>query len=662
MPEVIGSLDPRGDNTIHWIINASLPLLLNYEVCISSTFNVGVDDRQRSFRWKLYENSSITWNCKISFFKNDKMLHTRSHNCTFSAAHREELIFIAFSDEIDQLIPLTDILKISCQLEYIKENTDNFVKDESVDMIEDQLRSKLNFDWIFLGKDLSDVKLLVACGKEIPAHKVVLAAASPVLRAMFTHDMLENKSHSVDINDISYEAAVEMLRYIYIGSVETREFSLIAEVLAAAEKYQLEELKNKCERILGSNLSTENAVQALRIADTYSAKHLRKKAVDFVKRSVNGQLNYDEIRLFDQFWNACVERYESRLVQRSVAVSRLPWQHVVKSLVRVIKSQFARVTNQVFQDFPQLIKCQALITLHVGKDKGTILSPIFNVGSNKFQLDITYGSFYYFEKWITGVRLYLRCKEGAAKLPYKYKISMIKDHKIVQTYSGDPCSDADKTISTITQDEFKTTFISSQGDVIIHCELTTAIGHQKDLLLHEPIDMNQVSVPKYYFNEIYLDKNLSDVKLRSSCGKEIPAHRVVLAAASPVFKAMFSHDMVENKSQSVDMNDISYDAVVEMLRYIYTGSVKTQEFSLTTEVLTAADKYQLDDLKNKCEQILISTLSTENAINVLKVADKYNLSLMKRKVVDFVKHKITESSDSDKAGTMILSVAQFLSE
>ncbi|CAB0038917.1 unnamed protein product [Trichogramma brassicae] len=56
--------------------------------------------------------------------------------------------------------------------------------------------------------------------------------------------------------------------------------------------------------------------------------------------------------------------------------------------------------------------------------------------------------------------------------------------------------------------------------------------------------------------------------------KVVPAHRVVLAAASPVFKAMFNHDMLENKTQSVDMNDISYDAAVEMLRYIYTGAVK----------------------------------------------------------------------------------------
>uniref|UniRef100_A0ABD2XM14 Uncharacterized protein n=1 Tax=Trichogramma kaykai TaxID=54128 RepID=A0ABD2XM14_9HYME len=128
MPKVIGSLDPRGDNTINWIINASLQLLLKYKVCISSTFNVGVDDRIIRFRWKLckgstldecydppeykdvwrlilcciHENSSITWNYKISFFKNDKMLHTRIHNCTFSAAHREELIFIVFSDKIDQ--------------------------------------------------------------------------------------------------------------------------------------------------------------------------------------------------------------------------------------------------------------------------------------------------------------------------------------------------------------------------------------------------------------------------------------------------------------------------------------------------------------------------------------------------------------------------------
>ncbi|XP_014237848.1 speckle-type POZ protein B-like [Trichogramma pretiosum] len=321
MHEVIGLLDPLGDNTINWTMQGDLRWLLRQKKGLSRKFCVDADDKKKIFQMKLCkgattlddfrnppeyrdvwrlslccidENSSIMWNYKISIFKDNAILHSRTHDCTFSMNRSEEVIFIVLSDEIDQLIPRIDELKISCQLEYIKENTDNSLKDKYDDTIED-LRSKFNNEWIFLNENLSDVKLRTASEKEIPAHKVVLAMASPVFKAMFSNDMLEKKSQTVDMNDISYDAAVEMLRYIYIGSVETQEFSLTAEVLAAAEKYQLEELKNKCERIICSNLTTENAVQALRIADMYSAKHLKNKTVDFVRRIITGTSDCDEI-------------------------------------------------------------------------------------------------------------------------------------------------------------------------------------------------------------------------------------------------------------------------------------------------------------------------------------------------------------------------------
>ncbi|KAL7303327.1 hypothetical protein TKK_0004516 [Trichogramma kaykai] len=125
---------------------------------------------------------------------------------------------------------------------------------------------------------------------------------------------------------------------------------------------------------------------------------------------------------------------------------------------------------------------------------------------------------------------------------------------------------------------------------------------------------------------------------------------------------MFNHDMLENKSQLVDMVDISYDVAVELLQFIYTGAVKNREIPLIIDLSAAADKYQLEGLKNKCEQILGSKISIENVIHILKVADKYRMKNLKKKAVDFIKCDIRESSDPDKAGTMILSMAEFLTK
>ncbi|KAL7293602.1 hypothetical protein TKK_0012689 [Trichogramma kaykai] len=161
-------------------------------------------------------------------------------------------------------------------------------------------------------------------------------------------------------------------------------------------------------------------------------------------------------------------------------------------------------------------------------------------------------------------------------------------------------------------------FISSDT-VIFHCELKVSTGSVTSSLNNEPNKIDQVRSPKLNFNWVFLDKGLSDVKLKTACGKEIPSHRVVLATASPVFKAMFNHDMIENKS-----------------------SVETSEFPLTIDLLAGADKYQLEELKNKCGEILSAKLSTGNGIETLSVAVKYNMDCLKQKAADFIKLHINK--------------------
>ncbi|XP_014238056.1 speckle-type POZ protein-like [Trichogramma pretiosum] len=246
------------------------------------------------------------------------------------------------------------------------------------------------------------------------------------------------------------------------------------------------------------------------------------------------------------------------------------------------------------------------------------------------------------------IKLELNILKGSNEVKLNQYLTGVKDKKV---YGEEVFAMNEKDMNEL---------ISSEGTVTIHYELTCGTGPTNHILSDESVDTNEV--PKLKFDWIFLDENLADIKLRTASTKEIPAHRLMLAAASPVFKAMFSHDMLENKSQSVDINDISYEAALEMLRYIYTGVVNIQEFSLSAEVLAAAEKYQLGGLKDECEKILISTLSAENAIEAIMIANKYNMSRLKKKSVEYVKINISECPNFDEAGDVILSMTQFLSK
>ncbi|CAL1262210.1 unnamed protein product [Larinioides sclopetarius] len=90
------------------------------------------------------------------------------------------------------------------------------------------------------------------------------------------------------------------------------------------------------------------------------------------------------------------------------------------------------------------------------------------------------------------------------------------------------------------------------------------------------LDENDLPVPKSILiddlKSMVNNSCLSDVKLKTK-NQIYPAHKFILGARSPVFKAMFSTDMKEKINDSVHIEDLTDDTVLRMLRYIYCVDV-----------------------------------------------------------------------------------------
>ncbi|GBN87844.1 Speckle-type POZ protein-like A [Araneus ventricosus] len=123
----------------------------------------------------------------------------------------------------------------------------------------------------------------------------------------------------------------------------------------------------------------------------------------------------------------------------------------------------------------------------------------------------------------------------------------------------------------------------------------------------------------------------SDVNV--NCGTvSFSAHKNILCARSPVFAAMFttqhgkkrklrqqrkSKTKEENRDNKVKITDLSPQVLKTMLTYIYSG--KTGELSVQSagELLFAADKYQLQEMKRVCSDFLKSCVSAGNVLSTL---------------------------------------------
>ncbi|XP_028617137.1 TD and POZ domain-containing protein 4-like [Grammomys surdaster] len=128
----------------------------------------------------------------------------------------------------------------------------------------------------------TDCCLLVG-GQEFRVHKAILGARSPVLKAMFEHEIEESLRNHVEIHDLDSQVFKEMMGFIYTGKApHLHSHSMATDVLAAADKYGLEDLKVLCEDALYRSLSVENAAQTLILADLHSREELKSQALYFI--------------------------------------------------------------------------------------------------------------------------------------------------------------------------------------------------------------------------------------------------------------------------------------------------------------------------------------------------------------------------------------------
>ncbi|CAH9076181.1 unnamed protein product [Cuscuta europaea] len=127
----------------------------------------------------------------------------------------------------------------------------------------------------------------------------------------------------------------------------------------------------------------------------------------------------------------------------------------------------------------------------------------------------------------------------------------------------------------------------------------------------------------------------TDIQINTADGS-IAAHRAVLAARSPVFRSMFSHDLKEKELSEVDISDMSGEACRALLGYIY-GTIQNGEFlTHRLALLRAADKYDIGDLKETCHRSLMQDIDTNNVLDRLHNASLYQLPELKERCMQYL--------------------------
>ncbi|CAH1785848.1 unnamed protein product, partial [Owenia fusiformis] len=106
------------------------------------------------------------------------------------------------------------------------------------------------------------------------------------------------------------------------------------------------------------------------------------------------------------------------------------------------------------------------------------------------------------------------------------------------------------------------------------------------------------------YKGLFNSQTMSDIQFSFGASREstVYAHKVIIGAASDVFKSMLYGDLKET-SDVIDIPDISMEIFLEIMRFIYYGEViLTPENVL--EIVYATKKYLVPGLGEKCRKFL----------------------------------------------------------
>lgn len=143
----------------------------------------------------------------------------------------------------------------------------------------------------------TDITLKVD-GKNLDAHRMILEARSSVFTAMFNYDTKENKTGEVSITDVDKSTMEAILIHMYTGDIDNPTTENVLPLYAAAEKYDIKDIKEICSEFIIRNLSVDWVCDVIEFAELYQEEEIGRRAREYFKENARKVLKTENWKTF----------------------------------------------------------------------------------------------------------------------------------------------------------------------------------------------------------------------------------------------------------------------------------------------------------------------------------------------------------------------------
>lgn len=133
------------------------------------------------------------------------------------------------------------------------------------------------------------------------------------------------------------------------------------------------------------------------------------------------------------------------------------------------------------------------------------------------------------------------------------------------------------------------------------------------------MDLCNSCITIFLLSFVFRQNLLCDVILEADDGSDVQAHKMVLAACSPYFYAMFT-SFEERDQKRIKLQGVDHAALELLVEYVYTAEVQVTEDNVQV-LLPAANLLQLTDVRDACCDFLEAQLHPSNCLGIRAFAD-----------------------------------------
>ena len=117
--------------------------------------------------------------------------------------------------------------------------------------------------------------------------------------------------------------------------------------------------------------------------------------------------------------------------------------------------------------------------------------------------------------------------------------------------------------------------------------------------------------------------------------QEFRAHKVILAASSPYFKAMFATSFDEKDHSKIMIQDIIPNTFEMIMEFIYTGRRMKITVGNVQSLLETASMLNISLAMDMCSQFLVERLDISNCLDILNLAINHGCRNLRKKAEEF---------------------------